>query len=49
MHRLLMEMAKRNPTIKKRDLGVALSNVYINMGLIHEANKYLRAEYYDGR
>jgi two-component sensor histidine kinase len=48
MHRVLMEMASRNPAIKKRDLGVALSNVYINMGLTNEAIKYLRAEYYDG-
>lgn len=47
MHRLLMEMSKRNPSIKKQDLGVSLSNVYINMGLTQEAIKYLKSEYYD--
>lgn len=48
MHHILMDMARRNPSIKKKDLGVAISNVYINMGLISEGIKYLRAEYYNG-
>jgi len=48
MHHILMDMANRNPSIKKKDLGVALSNVYINMGLISEGIRYLRSEYYAG-
>lgn len=46
MHQLLMEIAKRNPKINERDLGLPLSHVYISMGLISEGIKYLKAEYY---
>lgn len=46
MHQLLMTMAHRNPEIAKKDLGLPLSNVYINMGLLSDGIKYLRKEYH---
>lgn len=45
MHKILSEMAIRNPEIKLKDLGLPLSSVYINMGLIEEGTKYLKSEY----
>jgi two-component sensor histidine kinase len=45
MHRLLMDMANRNPEIKKKNLGLPLSNVYINMGLINQGIKLLKSEH----
>lgn len=46
MHQLLMRIIKRNPEIKNNDLGLPLSQAYINMGLISEGINYLRKEYY---
>lgn len=45
MHKILTEMTLRNPKINERDLGLPLSSVYINMGLVNEGIKYLKAEY----
>jgi len=45
MHQILTNMVKRNPIIKMHDLGLPLSSVYINMGLIDEGVKYLKLEY----
>jgi two-component sensor histidine kinase len=45
MHQILVNMAKRNPSLKKQDLGLPLSSVYINVGLINEGVKYLKLEY----
>jgi two-component sensor histidine kinase len=45
MHQILTNMVKRNPVIKMHDLGLPLSSVYINMGLIDEGVKYLKLEY----
>ena len=45
MHRILTNMVKRNPKIELNDLGLPLSSVYINMGLIDEGVKYLKLEY----
>jgi two-component sensor histidine kinase len=45
MHQILTNMVKRNPNINKQDLGLPLSTVYINVGLINEGVKYLKLEY----
>jgi two-component sensor histidine kinase len=45
MHQILTNMVRRNPEIKLKDLGLPLSSVYINMGLIDEGVKYLKLEY----
>jgi two-component sensor histidine kinase len=45
MHQILTNMVKRNPVIKMHDLGLPLSSVYINVGLIDEGVKYLKLEY----
>lgn len=45
MHQILNTMVKKNPKIKLKDLGLPLSSVYINMGLIEEGVKYLKLEY----
>jgi two-component sensor histidine kinase len=45
MHLLLEKMIKRNPSLKKRDLGLPLSIIYMRMGLMIEGIKYLKEEY----
>ncbi len=45
MHQILTNMVRRSPEIKLNDLGLPLSSVYINMGLIDEGVKYLKLEY----
>jgi two-component sensor histidine kinase len=45
MHKVLTEISQRNPKIKLKDLGLPLSSVYINMGLVSQGIKYLKAEY----